>query len=192
MFILGETIVTEELFSEYFICDLPRCKGECCVSGDAGAPLEEEEISIIEDYLEFIKPYMSEGGIKAVEEQGVFDYDSEGMYVTSLIEGRECAFAGFDEKGISYCAIEKAYLDGKIDFKKPISCHLYPIRLEKMAGFTHLHYHRWSVCLPAIRKGRKEGVPLYVFLKEPLIRRFGKEWYGHIQDIAKMKKEDRT
>jgi len=180
MIFINDTIVSEAFIQAQFVCDLPRCKGDCCVSGDAGAPLEENEISLLEDYLDDIKPFMIADGIKVVETDGVYDYDEMGNLVTPLVNGRACAFAGFHDNGTSFCAIEKSFLAGKIDFKKPISCHLYPVRLVQKDGFTHINYHQWSICVPAIRKGNKEGVPLYKFLKEPLIRRFGEEWYKQL------------
>lgn len=192
MFLIDNTIITEELLTQFFCCDLAKCKGECCVSGDAGAPLEEEEIGVIEYYLDQIKEYMSPEGIAVIEKEGVFDYDMSGQLVTPLIDGLECAFAGFDEHGISYCAIEKAWQAGKINFRKPISCHLYPIRLEQMSGFTHLHYHQWDICIPARLKGRKEGIPLYKFLKEALTWKFGEKWYQQLEQIAETKRVDQA
>lgn len=181
MIIINNTIIKDDLIQARFICDLPRCKGDCCVGGDAGAPLEEEEIGIMEDELEAIKPFMTQSGLKVVEEQGVFDYDDMGNMVTPLVNDRECAFAGFHENGVSFCAIEKAWLDGKTPFRKPVSCHLYPIRLNEKDGFIHLNYHQWSICVPAKRKGEKAGLPLYKFLKEALVRRFGEEWYAQLE-----------
>lgn len=183
---INDTIVSEAFIEAHFVCDLPRCKGDCCVSGDAGAPLEEHEISFLEDYLEDIKPFMLDEGIEVVETGGVYDYDDMANLVTPLVKDRACAFAGFHENGTSFCAIEKSFLAGKIDFRKPISCHLYPVRLIKKDGFIHINYHQWSICVPAIRKGNREAVPLYKFLREPLVRRFGEEWYGQlIKEIQK-------
>jgi hypothetical protein len=180
MILINDTIVSEAFLQAQFVCDLPRCKGDCCVSGDAGAPLDENEISQLEDDLEEIKPFMLPEGIQVVDSDGVYDYDEAGNLVTPLVNGKACAFAGFHENGTSFCAIEKAFLAGKTDFKKPISCHLYPVRLVQKDGFTHVNYHQWSICVPAIRKGNKEGVALYKFLKEPLIRKFGEDWYKQL------------
>lgn len=177
MVIVDNVIVTDEFINARFCCHLARCKGECCIAGDAGAPLEPDEVGLIEEYLEEIKPYMRPEGIEAVENNDVYDYDEKGALVTRLINDEECAFVYFHENGTALCAIEKAYLEGKIDFWKPISCHLYPIRLVEQNGFIHIMYHEWSVCVPAKRKGEKEGIPLYKFLKVPLIRRFGEDWY---------------
>jgi hypothetical protein len=173
---IDNVLVSDELKDTFFSCDLSACHGDCCVEGDAGAPLEEEEISILEDYIDFIKPYMTKEGIEVIEKLGVFDYDAEGEYVTPLVNNRECAFV-YVENGISFCAIEKAWLNKEIPFQKPISCHLYPVRLSKVGEFTAVNYHKWSVCAPALIKGKKEGVPLYRYLKDPLVRKFGEAWY---------------
>lgn len=181
MIIIRNTIISDEFLEARFVCDLPRCKGECCVGGDAGAPLEEEEISILEDEIENILPYMTEVGKAVVQEFGVFDYDELGNFVTPLINGRECAFTGFHSSGIAYCTIERAWKDGKTSLRKPISCHLYPVRLSIKGGFTHVHYHKWNICNPARKLGARNGTPLYRFLKEALIRKFGQEWYGQLE-----------
>ncbi len=176
MILVDDTLVSEELKSINFSCDLSQCKGDCCVEGDAGAPLEEEEIALLEDALEEIKPYMAPKGLEVVEKTGVFDYDIDGEYVTPLVNDRECAFVYF-ENGISYCAIEKAWLEGKISFQKPISCHLYPVRLTKLKHHIAVNYDRWPICKAALLKGKQENLPLYKYLKSPLIRKFGDSWY---------------
>lgn len=173
---IDEILVSDDLKENYFACNLKACKGDCCVEGDAGAPLEEEEISILEDYVDEVKPYMTVEGKKSIEKTGVFDYDAEGDYVTPLIKNRECAFV-YKEQGIKFCAIEKAFLEGKIKFQKPVSCHLYPARLSKVGEFTAVNYHKWNICAPAIINGRKEGIPLYIYLKSSLTRKFGTAWY---------------
>jgi len=179
MLIIDDIMVSDDLYLVKFICPIDQCKGACCVEGDAGAPLEEEEIALMEDYLAEIKNYMIPAGKDAVTESGVFDYDIEGTYVTPLIMGGDCAFINFT-KGIAWCSIEKAYEEGKIPFQKPVSCHLYPVRLAKIGQSEAVNYHRWQICDVALEKGTKEGVPLYVFLKEALIRRYGKDWYGKL------------
>ena len=176
MMIIDNILVSDDIKEVYFACNLKACRGDCCVEGDAGAPLEEEEIGIIEDYFDEIKPYMTPEGIEVVEKSGVFDYDIDGEFVTPLVNNRECAFVYFKDN-IAFCAVEKAWLEGKIDFKKPVSCHLYPVRLDKVGGQTAVNYHRWSICVPALRTGKNSGTPLYRYLKEPLSRKFGKEWY---------------
>lgn len=185
MIIIDDTIVSDNLIKIRFCCDLAVCKGACCVEGDAGAPLEEEEISIIEDYIDEIKPYMVEKGVKVIEKSGVFDYDSEGSYVSPLVNDRECAFVYF-ENGISFCAIEKAWSEKKINFQKPISCHLYPVRLSKMHDAIAVNYHEWQVCRPAIIKGNGLVLPVYKFLKDPLTRKFGEEWYSKLEAQAEL------
>lgn len=179
MIVIDNTIISDDIVNVCFVCDLARCKGQCCVEGDAGAPLEEEEISIIEDIVDEVKPFMSKKGIEVIEKNGVFDYDSGGNYVTPLINNYECAFAIF-ENGIAMCAIEKAYNDGKINYKKPISCHLYPVRITKHESYDAVNYHKWSVCNKALEKGNREKVHLYEFLKEPLIRKYGRSWYNQL------------
>ena len=170
MIIIGDTSISDDLYMVRFCCNLARCQGACCVAGDAGAPLEEEEISIMEDDLEVIKPYMTERGIATVEKTGVFDYDLFGKFVTPLVNDGECAFAIF-ENGIAFCAIEKAYFEGKTKFRKPVSCHLYPVRITKYETFEAVNYEKWNICKPALKLGNKEGIPLYKFLKEALIRK---------------------
>ena len=187
MITIDNTIISNELIEKKFVCDLKKCKGECCVEGDEGAPLEEEEISIIEDYIDRIKPYMTEEGRKVVEKIGVFDYGADGDFVTPLVNERECAFTIF-ENGIAFCAIEKAFLEKEIDFQKPISCHLYPIRIQKYKDFEAVNYHQWHVCNCAVKLGEKLDVPVYEFLKEPLIRKYGEQWYKKLEEEAWSKK----
>lgn len=177
MLIIDHVLVTDGFLKAMFVCDLPRCKGDCCVKGDAGAPLEPSEIGLLEEHIDQIKPYMRPEGIRLLDELGVYDYDIMGNFVTPLVDERECAFAGFHDNGVSYCTIEKAWNDGKTELRKPVSCHLYPVRLSEKDGFTHLHYHQWSICVPAVRKGNYQSTTLYVFLREALIRRFGEDWY---------------
>ena len=177
-----DTIVSEELKEVFFCCDLPKCLGGCCVAGDAGAPLEEQEISILEDDLDKIKPYMTERGRKSVEDSGVFDYDSEGNFVTPLVNGVECAFAAFDDKEIAYCTIEKAFEEGKSTLRKPVSCYLYPVRITDHGSFDAVNYHKWGICKPALKKGKRLGLPLYIFLEEALVRKYGREWYNELVD----------
>jgi hypothetical protein len=176
MIVIDNTIISDELKNVFFSCDLLRCKGECCVEGDAGAPLEEEEISVLEDYIDDIKPFMNEQGRKTVEETGVFEYDIDGEMVTPLVNNRECAFVVF-ENGMAMCAIEKAWMSGKIGFRKPVSCHLYPVRVSKLKNHIAVNYHKWDICNVALLKGKKENMPLYKYLEEPLIRKFGEAWY---------------
>jgi len=179
---IDDVLVSDDIRDIHFACNLSACHGDCCVEGDAGAPLEEDEISILEDYIDAIKPYMSEKGREVIELLGVFDYDTDASYVTPLVNNSECAFVYFED-GISFCAIEKAWLEGKIKFRKPVSCHLYPVRLKKIGDFTAVNYEKWSICKPALILGKEKGVPLYKFLKEPLIRKFGKVWYRELEKV---------
>lgn len=179
MIIVDDVLVSDEIKEVYFACNLQACKGECCVAGDAGAPLDENEISILEDDIDEIIPFMTNAGKQVIDKTGVFEYDDDGTYVTPLVNDAECAFV-YWENDISYCAIEKAFIEKKIDFQKPISCHLYPIRLSKVGQSIAINYHQWDVCKPALISGKKIGLPLYSYLKTPLIRRFGLKWYNNM------------
>ena len=179
MIALEHTLISEDLKEVFFCCDLPKCKGACCVEGDAGAPLEEEEISLLEDHIRDIKFFMLEQGIGEVERTGVFDYDANGNFVTPLVNGRECAFVFF-ENSIARCAIEQAFTEGKIPFPKPISCHLYPLRITRSQGNDLINYHKWHICNKAIDKGYKGKIFLYQFLEDALIRKYGRVWYNRL------------
>ncbi len=182
---IDNKVVSSEILEQRFCCDLPRCKGMCCVHGDSGAPLTPDEALTLEQILEKVKPFMSTEGITAVNEQGVALIDNDGDLVTPLINGRECTFTVF-ENGIATCAIEKAWTQGKVDFRKPLSCHLYPIRVKEYSNFTALNYHHWDVCAPARELGEKIDLPLYKFLKDALIRAYGEEFYTQLEDAAKL------
>lgn len=173
-------IVSTQIFERKFVCDLNACRGACCVQGDAGAPLTIEEASILEDDIDQIIPYMRPEGIAEVEKTGVFYIDQENEMATTLVNDQECAFVYFDESGITKCAIEKAHKEGKTDFKKPISCHLYPIRVKNFNDFTALNYNEWDICEPACKWGSELNVPVFRFLKEPLIRAFGEEFFNEL------------
>ncbi len=182
---IQDKIVSLDLFEKKFVCDLSACKGACCIEGDSGAPLTFEEVSIIEDNLEAIKPYMRQEGLDAVDETGVFYMDWDNEPVTTLVNEKECAFVAFDEKGTALCAIEQAHKDGKLDFKKPISCHLYPIRAKKFKEFEALNYNTWDICSPACACGEQLDVKVYKFLREPLIRAYGEEFYQELEVVDK-------
>ncbi|MEM1405288.1 MAG: DUF3109 family protein [Bacteroidota bacterium] len=184
---LGKTILSDDIKEQFFVCNLKKCKGACCVEGDLGAPLEESELPILEDIYDQVKPYLTSEGNNAIENQGAYILDDDKEYSTPTIEGKECAYAVYDKKGILKCGIEQAYLDGKIDFKKPISCHLYPIRATKYSEFEALNYDRWDICSPACDLGSSLNVPIYKFLKEPLIRKYGQQWYA---DLVKIIEEE--
>lgn len=184
MIAIANTLVSEDVFDKKFVCDLSACKGECCVSGDSGAPLDEAELEILDEVFETVKPYMTEKGIAAVQKKGTYVKDSDGDYTTTLVnDGAECAFVYFDEQKIAKCAIEKAYLEGKISWKKPISCHLYPIRINNYSNYDAVNYHAWEICKPACECGEKLDVPVFKFLKEPLIRKYGEEWFNELSNV---------
>lgn len=180
MILIEDTCISDDVADKFFVCDIEKCKGACCVEGDLGAPLEDVELPILDEIFEKIKPYLSPEGIKAIEEQGKYIKDWEGDYSTTTIDEKECAYAIYDKKGILQCGIEQAYNDGVIDFKKPISCHLYPIRITKYESYHAINYDRWSICSDACALGDKLGVEVYKFLKEPLIRAYGEAWYEQL------------
>ena len=190
MIAIQNTIVSDDLLDKKFVCDLNACKGECCVAGESGAPLEQDELPILLEILDKVKPYMNKKGTKAIEKNGPYVLDSDGDYTTTLVgnEG-ECAFVVFDENNIAKCAIEQAYNDGVIDWKKPISCHLYPIRITSYKTYDALNYHKWSVCKPACECGAKLDVPVYQFLKGPLIRKYGEDWFNELQQVDSERKK---
>ena len=177
---IKNTLVSLDLAEQFFCCDLDAGKGECCIEGDAGAPLTEAEKAEIERILPEIIDDMIPAGRREVEANGVAYIDEEGDLVTTSVEGKNCAFTCYGEDGMCMCAIEKACREGRIDFLKPSSCHLYPLRLTEYPDFTAVNYHRWKICKPAETLGRKLGLRLYQFLKEPLIKRFGQEWYDEL------------
>lgn len=180
---IDDTIISFDLFQEYFVCNLNVCKGMCCIEGDAGAPLEPDEISKIQEILPFIWDELPRSSQEVIRKQGFFYIDEDDEPVTSIVEGRECVFAYIGASGQCKCAIEKAYREGKTDFPKPISCHLYPVRIQKYKDFQAVNYHRWDICSCALELGSKLKMPVYRFLKEPLIRKFGEAWYEQL-DVA--------
>jgi hypothetical protein len=179
---VGNVLVSQDVIEKKFVCDLEKCKGACCVGGDSGAPLDENELAILDDIYEKVAPYLTSKGRKAIKKYGRYLIDSDGDYVTPLVNGtEECAYTIF-ENGIAKCGIEKAYEEGVIKFKKPISCHLYPIRIEKLKSNTEaLNYHKWELCKAACALGKKLQVPVYKFLEQPLIRKYGKKWYRELE-----------
>lgn len=179
MLIVEDCIVSEDIADSLFCCALDKCKGQCCVEGDAGAPLEEVEIPVLQQILPKLKPYMTVEGLEVVQRQGVSDTDPDLNPCTPLVNGRECAFTVWRD-GTAMCAIEQAYNDGVISFRKPVSCHLYPIRVDDYGEFRAVNYHRWDVCRCAVAEGRAAGMPLYRYLEEPLVRKFGREWYDEL------------
>ncbi|MEO5600620.1 MAG: DUF3109 family protein [Cyclobacteriaceae bacterium] len=180
---VGEVLISDDIRDKEFVCNLEKCKGACCVEGDFGAPLEESELQILEDIYPVVKPYLTAKAVKTIEKQGTHTIDDDGDLCTPVVEGRECVYSTYDKKGILKCAIEQAYNDGKINWKKPISCHLYPIRITKKKNFEALNYHKWHICSPACSLGRELQVPVYKFLKDPLIRKYGVEWYAELEKV---------
>ena len=177
---LNDTIVSAEIFKRKFVCDLASCKGACCVEGDAGAPLTTEEVVQITEHLEHIKPYMRQEGLAAIEAKGVSYLDQENEHVTMLVDGKECAFVFFDKNETALCAIEAAHRAGAIDNIKPISCSLYPIRVKQYPNFKALQFDEWNICESACACGSKLEMPVYKFLKEPIIRAFGQDYFNEL------------
>jgi hypothetical protein len=178
---VGDILVSDDIKEVEFVCNLEKCKGACCVEGDLGAPLEESELEIMKSIQKEVRPYITKEGTRSIEAQGPYILDEDGDYSTPTIDGKECAYALYDKQGILKCGIEQAYLDGKIGFRKPISCHLYPIRITKnKKGFEAVNYHKWNICSAACELGKSLGIPLYRFLKEPLIRKYGVKWYDEL------------
>lgn len=181
---IQDVIVSLDIFREKFLCDLDACKGKCCVEGDAGAPVELDEVARLEEVLPVVWDNLSPAAREVIDRQGVVYPDRDGELVTSIVNGKDCVFTCYDERGCCCCAIEKAYREGKTNFYKPISCHLYPIRVGHYGPYKALNYHRWSVCRAAVLLGEKEDVPVYKFLKEPLTRKFGEAWYAELETAA--------
>lgn len=179
MIIVGDTCVSDDIADKLFVCHIEKCKGACCVEGHLGAPLEEDELQILEEIYEKVEPYLTNEGKQVINEEGFYIIDHEGDYSTPTINGRECVYAIYN-KGVLQCGIEKAYLENKISYRKPISCHLYPIRITHYDQYDAINYDRWHICKDACTFGEKLGVPLYKFLKEPLIRKYGIEWYEEL------------
>ena len=187
---IDDKIVSTDILSECFACDLGKCKGICCVEGDAGAPLEIDEVDILEEEYPNYAPYMTAEGRAEVERQGFMVVDSDGDYTTPLVDNAACAYA-FEENGVTFCAIERAYREGKCSFLKPISCHLYPIRVKQFRNGSYgFNYHRWAVCSSARECGKKLGVPVYKALREPIVRRFGEEFYRSLECAEELMKEE--
>ncbi len=183
MFQLGKTIVSEDIIEKDFVCNLSACHGGCCVDGDSGAPLSNEETQILEEIYPLVKPFLRKQGINAIENQGTWVVGSDGTLETPLIDDKDCAYVIFDGK-TALCGIEQAYNQGVVKFKKPVSCHLYPIRVKEFSSFSAVNYDRWDICNPACALGKELEVPIYRFVKEALIRKFGAEWYDELEKVA--------
>ncbi|MBP5364371.1 MAG: DUF3109 family protein [Bacteroidales bacterium] len=181
---IDDKIVSIDLFRRKYCCDLSRCKGECCVEGDSGAPLDDDETVVLEEIYPVVEPMLTPEARKVIAKHGKWVTDQDGDKVTPIINGRECVYALREPDGTWKCAIEKAFYEGKISFKKPISCHLYPIRIAHYKSFDALNFHEWFVCKPAFELGQKTGTPVFKFLKEPIIRKFGEDFYRQMEEIA--------
>ena len=187
MIAIDNVLISDEVVKAQFVCDLMKCKGGCCEDGDAGAPLEKHELELINEVYDAVKPYLTEEGIKWIERHGRYQYDKDFGWVTPTIQGKMCVYGFRDQYGIIKCGIEQAYRDGKIPFKKPISCHLYPVIVNrgKKGQFDRVNYEpREQLCNPACVQGKKLKVPVYQFLKEPIIRCFGQEFYDALDKVA--------
>lgn len=184
MFQLGKTIVSEDLIEKDFVCNLNACKGECCIAGEAGAPLEKDEAVLLSEIYNQVKPFLRPEGIASIEKQGTHIETDKGDLETPLVDGAECAYVTFTDKGIASCGIEDAFNAGKINFRKPISCHLYPVRVQSYSEFAAVNYHKWPICDDACALGKELQVPVYKFVKDALIRKFGKDWYSELEKVA--------
>ncbi|MEA2041239.1 MAG: DUF3109 family protein [Bacteroidota bacterium] len=181
---IDHTLISDDIVEARFECKLDSCKGACCVEGDSGAPLDENELGILDDIYPIVKKYMRKPGIEAIESIGKYTKDDDGDFVTPLVNNKECAYAVFTDDKTALCAIEKAYRAGEIEYKKPISCHLYPIRIEQHKINTAVNYHSWSICEAGRVLGDLKNIPLYKSAKEPLIRKFGQDWYDKLVYFA--------
>lgn len=184
MFQLGKTIVSEEILEKDFVCNLSACKGACCIDGEAGAPLDEEETKILAEIYPKVKPYLRKKGVEAIEKQGTYIENEWGEFETPLIDGKDCAYVIFDKNKTALCAIEEAYNQGDVTWKKPVSCHLYPIRVKDYSEFAAVNYHKWEICDDACTLGKELKVPVYKFVKQALIRKFGQNWYDELEKVA--------
>jgi hypothetical protein len=181
---IGRTIISHAVFEQHFVCDLLKCRGACCVEGDSGAPLTPEEAKIIEKEYPVFEVYLPEKHRQEIQKQGFSRIDDDGDLVTPLVNKRQCAYSFYDEKGIVKCSIEKACIEGKTEFRKPLSCHLFPIRITTYKRFDAVNYEDLKICKPGKECGKSQKVKLYEFLKEPLIRKFGEEWYKEVEIAA--------
>lgn len=181
---IGSTILSRDIFEEHFLCDLLKCKGACCIEGDSGAPLTKEEAQIIEKEFATFADYLPGKHKHEIQKQGFSVIDKDGDLVTPLVNNGQCVYTFTDEKGILKCAIEKAYFEGKTTFRKPVSCHLFPIRITAYKRFDAVNYQELAICRPGKECGRSAKLPLYKFLKEPLIRKYGEEWYADVEAAA--------
>lgn len=192
MIALRDTLISEDVFEAMFACDLSKCKGACCVEGESGAPLAESELEKIEDVFETIKPHLRPEAIKVIEQVGLFEVDHDGEYVTPIIDGKECVYATFDANGTAKCAFEQAWRRGETQWPKPISCHLYPVRIKELQDFSALNVHEWPICEAARSCGVASQTNVLDFCKTGLVRRFGKDWYDEAQEVCKAWTEEQS
>lgn len=174
-------VINTEIFRRRFVCDISKCKGTCCYDGDSGAPLDEGELEKLAEVYPAVKPYLSDEENEEIAKQGLWVTDRDGDLVTPIIRGCECVYTNREEDGIWSCAIEKAFREGKTQWRKPISCYLYPIRVSKTSKYEMLNFHEWEVCRPAVELGEKVGTPAYKFLKEPIIAKYGEAFYKELE-----------
>ncbi len=192
MIAIDDVLLSDEIIEENFVCDLDKCQGGCCVDGDCGAPLTLEETKIIADLYPRFKPHLHHGYVSEIERQGTHTIDSEHGYVTPTVNGGICVYGYTDDWGVVKCGIEKAWLAGEIEFRKPISCHLYPIRIISHPGYEAVNYEpRKKMCKPACKLGNKLKVPVYKFLKDALIRKYGEEFYNTLDAVAEKYRKNR-
>ena len=195
MIAIDNILISDEVVSEQFVCDLNKCKGGCCEDGDSGAPLTDEELEHLRNLIDEIRPYLTPDGIKVLEKEGLYKYDREFGWVTPTIEGKMCAYGFRDGQGIIKCGIEQAYLDKKITWKKPLSCHLFPIKItrSKRQNQEYVNYEpREDLCRAACKLGKHLKVPVYVFLKDALIRKYGSDFYSALEATALHKKKGKA
>lgn len=181
MLIVENVILSDDIIENCFICDLPKCKGLCCAGGDRGAPLERGELPVLEKIYPEIKQFLTPDGIREIEATGRWIRHPEGSLATPVIHNRECAYSFYDDQNVLRCGIERAFREGVIEFQKPISCHLYPIRVIHSPVSDSLNYHRWDICEPARQLGDRSGIPVYEFLKSALIRKYGENWFNKLE-----------
>jgi len=181
---LADTLISDDVKDESFVCDLQKCKGACCIDGDLGAPLEFDELDHMEEVVPKVKKYLSSESVAILENEGGFLLDEDGEFSTTTVKNKECVFAFYDNQQILKCSIEQAHRDGKTNFIKPISCHLYPIRIGKAGDYTVVNYDKWPICAPACELGKSLKVKVYKFLKAPLIRKFGEKWYRKFCELV--------
>jgi hypothetical protein len=187
---INDTLISFDLLDKYFCCDIEKCKGACCVKGDSGAPLNKEEVKLLPTIINKIKPYLRQEGIDVIDKLGTHIIDEDKESVTPLVKGVECAYAVFENE-IAICGIERAYDAGSISFRKPVSCHLYPVRIRKYEQFVAVNYDKWNICEPARVYGDKLGLTVFEFVKDALVRQFGNDWYKHLKIAAqKMQKQE--